>query len=170
LRRAAPLLAVAALLALAAFACKGGKALSLEEYFQRVDEIGDRASLASSTRTAGAPAEDASEEEIAAWARGSLHESASIMRDVRGSFNKLKPPSEVKEPHDQFVKALTATSDAIDDVADGLPTSLSLTEVQTLGVLLDTPELNEASAQLDTACRTLQSIADENEIAVDLEC
>ena len=163
-------LAVAALVALVAFACNGGEQLSLEEYFQRVDKIGEQASLRSSTRTTGPPAENASEEEIAAYARSSLAESSTIMRDVRDSFSELKPPSRVTKPHEQFVDALTTTAAAIDEVADGLPDALTVTELQTLGIVLDTPELNEASAQLDAACKQLQAIADEDEIDVDLEC
>jgi hypothetical protein len=76
----------------------------------------------------------------------------------------------VKKPHDQFVDALTTTADAVDEVADGLPDAITLTELQALGIVLDTPELNEASDQLDKACKELQAIADDNEIDVDLEC
>jgi hypothetical protein len=162
--------AVAALLALVAFACNGGGELSLEEYFQRVDKIGEQASLRSSTRTTGPPAENAGDEEIAAYARSSLAESSTIMRDVRDSFNKLKPPSRVKKPHDQFVDALDTTADAVDKVADELPDTLTVTDLRTLGVVLDTPELNEASDQLDRACKELQAVADEDEIDVDLQC
>jgi len=151
-RPAGPPAAVAALVALIAFACNGGEQLSLESYFERLDKIGEQASLRSSTRTTGPPAENASEEEIAAYARSSLAESSTIMREVHDSFDELEPPSRVKKPHDQFVDALDTTADAVDKVAGELPDTLTLTDLQTLGVVLDTPELNEASDQLDRAC------------------
>ena len=169
-RPAGLLLAVAALLALVAFACSGSEELSLEEYFKRVDEIGEQASLSSSTRTVEPPAADASEEEIADYARASLMKSSTIMREVHDSFDELEPPSRVKKPHDQFLNALTASADAVEEVADGLPDAITAYDLQSLGIVLDTPELNEASDQLDRACKELQAIADEDEIDVDLEC
>ena len=157
--------------ALIAIACRGGDGEpSLEEYFRGIDGIGDQATLRFGERAVEPPAADASEEELAEYARATLRESAAILREARDSFDELKPPSEVRKPHNQFVDALTTTTEAVDEIADGLPDALSAEELAALETELDTPEITEAGDQLDEACRVLQAIATSNEIEVDLQC
>ena len=82
--------------ALIAIACRGGDGEpSLEEYFRGIDGIGDQATLRFGERAVEPPAADASEEELAEYARATLRESAAILREARDSFDELKPPSEV---------------------------------------------------------------------------
>jgi hypothetical protein len=156
--------------ALIAIACRGGGGLSLEEYFRSIDGIGDEATLRFGERAVEPPAADASEQELAEYARATLRESAAILREARDSFDKLDPPSEVRKPHEQFVDALTTTMEAVDEIAEGLPDTLSAEELAALDTDLDTPEINEAGDQLNEACRVLQAIADSNKIDVDLRC
>ena len=163
-------LAAAALLVPVAFACNGGERLGLEEYFQRVEEVGTKAQSAFEQETVEPLAESASEEDAATFARETIMRSVTVLGEARDSLDELNPPSEVEEPHDRFVGALGKEVEAIQDVADRLPDALSVFELQALESQFDTPELNEAYAQEDEACKELQAVADENEIDVDLQC
>jgi hypothetical protein len=161
---------LAALGALAAACGSGGEALTLEEYFQRVDEIGGEAEAGFEEGAAEPPAEDASEEEVATFAQDSIRQSATVLQEARDSLDELDPPSEVEGPHGQFISALGKEAEAIQAVADGLPDALSTSDLEALDAEFDTPELNEAYEQQNKACLALQAVADKNEIDVDLEC
>jgi hypothetical protein len=157
--------------ALTALACNGvGERLSLEEYFQRVEEVGTSAQSAYGRETVAPLADDATEEDAARFARETIMRSVSVLGEARDSLDGLNPPSEVEKAHDRFVEALGKEVSATKAVADRLPDALSVFELQGLEKQFDTPELNDAYAQEKETCKELQAVADENEIDVDLQC
>lgn len=172
--RPSPLFVVALIgvLAAAAFgaACKDGDggALSLEEYFQQLDEaqneVDQRFEEAFQQLE---PGPDASEEDIAAFARQVVQTFSSVLGDAEGTIGGLEPPAEAEDAHNALVQAIGDASTAIEGVEDDIPDALSLEEVD---AVLGTTEVEAATAAIDEACSDLQAIADDNGIDVDLEC
>ena len=164
---------ISLVLATLAAACGGGGgALSLEEYFQELDTIQNEADerFVAQEEESGEPAEDASEEELADYAREAVGETVTIQRDAANAAGDLDPPDEVEGPHNDLVDALQELTDAVQTVVDEIPDTLTMADLEGLYARFDTPELNEPFMAFDEACVALQSIADENEIDVDLEC
>ena len=171
----AMLAAAALLVGLAAFgvACKngGGGGLSLEEYFQKVDEVQENndATFATQEASQGEPAADASGEELAALLRDSITASADTLRDTASKADDIDPPDEVAGPHADIVAAINASVAALDDMADAIPDTVTLADMEQ-GTFFDNEELNAAFDSLATACNTLETIAADNGITVDLNC
>lgn len=162
-------LTISLILAMLAAACGGGGgALSLEEYFQELDEgqndVDQRFEDAFQQEE---PGPDTSEEEVAAFAHEVVETFATILGDAEGTFGDLEPPTEAEDAHDALVQAIGDTRTAIAAAADDLPDALSLEELETF---FETSEVEAATAAIDEACSELQAIADDNGIDVDLEC
>jgi hypothetical protein len=167
------MLATAALLAgLASFgvACSSSSsALTLEEYFQKIDEIqnDNDATFATQEASRADPAADASGEELAAFFSDNVTSSADVLRDTAAKADDLEAPDEVAADHDDIVAALNASVAALDDMADSIPDSMTTTELEQA---FNSDALNAAFDDLATACNALEAIATANNITVDLAC
>jgi len=172
------MLAVAALLVgLATFgvACKngGGGGLSLEEYFQKLDNVQEQADATFATQeaSAGEPSADASGEERATFLRDNVTSSADILRAAAADVNDLDPPDEVADAHSDLIAAVNDLVAAFDDMADSVPDTLTVAEMENAGTtFFNGAELNAADEQFVAACNALQAIAADNNITVDLAC
>lgn len=166
---------VAVLLACAAFAvaCSdgGGGALTLEEYFQKLDAIqeGNDATFATQEASAPEPSPDASGEDLAALFRDSVTVSASTLRDAGTAADDLEPPDEVADAHADIVAAINGAADALDSAADAIPDTLTREELDS-GEFFNNEDLNAAFDAITTACNALEAIATANNITVDLAC
>lgn len=164
-----------AVLFLTAFAAacsdSDGGTLSLDEYFQKIDEIqnDNDAKFATEEASAGEPAADASGEELATFLRDSVTNSASTLRDAGTAAGDLEPPDEVADAHNDIVAAINAAADALDAAADDVPDTLTLEEL-TNSTFFNDEDLNAAFEGVTTACNALEAIATENNITVDLAC
>ncbi|MEX2160249.1 MAG: hypothetical protein WEB04_12685 [Dehalococcoidia bacterium] len=149
----------------------GGKTLTLDEYFQQLDAIQNEndATFATQEASAEEPAEDASGEELAAFLRDSVTESADTLRDTGSKGGDLEPPDEVADAHDDIVAAINTAADALDAAADDVPDTLTIEELAD-GTFFDDEALNAAFDGITTACNALEAIATENNITVDLAC
>ena len=162
------LIATVAAAALGVACNDGGGALSLEEYFARVDEAQNEVDRQfEEAFQQEEPGPDASGEEIAALGRQVVQTFSTIFGDAEGAFGDLESPAEAEDAHDALVQAIGNARTAIEGVEDDIPDALSLEELDTL---LGSTELDAATSAIDEACTELQTIADDNSIAVDLEC
>jgi hypothetical protein len=168
----AMLAAAALLVGLATFgvACSNGSsALTLEEYFQKLDKIQNDtdATFATQEASTGEPAEDASGEELASFLRDSATSSVDILRAAAADVDDLEPPDEVADAHGDIVAAINGLVAALDGVADSIPDTLTSAEAD---ALFNSDELDAVDEQFVAACTALEALAADNNITVDLAC
>lgn len=141
-----------------------GGSLSLEEYFERVDEL-DQAQQDRSTELEDeldALGEDASVDQVA----DSFQDQIGVLRDFVDDMDDLEPPDEVRETHDEAVRALNA---AADQFASALEDFRDAASIEAAFAAFESADLSE-SEKADDACRELQAIANDNDVGVDLDC
>ncbi len=167
-RTAAPLIILALLLALGttAAAC-GGDDLTLEEYFQRMETLDDAANERFEPLVEALDQEFESEADQVEATRAFFNADIPILRDFVDALDDLDPPTEVEDPHEEFVAAGRDQVDAFQDLTGRMTVVESISELEEL---LDDPELDAASDRFDKACFELQEIAADNGIAFDLGC
>ncbi len=167
------LLVAGLLLGAIAVACGGGDGgdgeLSLEQYFEQADAIIE--GLQERTATLDQPLEqtfDSEEEQIEAF-RVAFTTVIPIFRNFVDDLDEIDPPAEVANAHGELVAGFANLVEGVEGLIDQLGEIESLSEFSAL--LLD-PDSGFGSAivQLASACLQLQSIADDNDIDVDLEC
>lgn len=146
------------LLGVLAVACGGGgdgdgRALTLEEYMQRMEKINadvDR-------RLEEVSADDPSAEE-----GGRAY--VKVLDDAKEKYRDVTPPLLVEAAHDEVREAVDEFGDALDAAAD------NATEGARLSDLLAQGEVVGAEERLNDALCAVQQIADDNGIAVDVGC
>ena len=150
-----------------AAACGDDGELSLEEYFQQVDQVGDDFD----TRTeALEDAFPAAFEEPAAT-RDLFNAGLPIFSDFVDAIDDIDPPAAVEDEHNEAVAAGQAFEERIEDLVNRLADVESASELEDLFTELEEdPEFTAAEERFEAACLSLQGIADANGIAVDLEC
>ena len=152
------LLLVFSLLGALAVACGGGsdgdgRALTLEEYMQRMAEINadvDR-------RLEGVSAGDPSAEEGGrAYVR--------VLDDAKEKYRNETPPLLVEAAHDEVREAVDEFGDALDEAADNAAEGARLSD------LLAQAGVVSAEERLNSALCAVQQIADDNQIVADVGC
>jgi len=170
------LAAAALLVGLATLGCglrNGGGGLSLEEYFKQIDEIQNDTDATFATQEASTdePAADASGEELATFLRDSMTGSVDILRAAAADVDDLEPPDDVADAHDDIVAAINGLVAAWDDMADSVPDTLTLAELENPdATFFNSDELDAADEQFVAACNALEAVAADNSITVDLAC
>jgi len=170
LRLALPVILTAVV---AAVACKGGGALSLEEYFKRLEEIDDR-----STERSDALQEElnlisdatAQDQDRIDAAQSAFPEFVAVLDEFLASLDKLEPPKEVQADHEEALDAGREASTFFDDAAADVAAAESLSEVDLALSVLNSPEFTAADQRFTDACVSLQKKADDNNIDVNLGC
>lgn len=168
------ILFVALLLALGTIAAAcGGGASSLEEYFQEVEQLrgdvvrqSDRLQDGFDQAVAVADSADSEEATVQAF-RDFFAGAAAIFAEFVADIDALEPPDAVADAHREAVEAFEDSQVAISNF------SVRLTQVESqaeLDGLLETFSTEPAFDRFEEACLALQEIADENAIAVDLDC
>jgi hypothetical protein len=158
-------LAAAAIISLAGMAgaaCgDGGERLTLEEYFQLLDELDDAFSTTSAEidREIGA-SEDLDE------IRGLMGDTVTAFDDFIDGLEDLDAPDEVREPHDEAAAGLKAFRD---ELRAGVDETASATTVDEAFAAFDDLDYS-GSEQAQVACRELEQIAADNGITVDFYC
>lgn len=157
-------------LGLSAAACGGGGGgeLSLQEYFQR---------LGSSFKDADQRSEALQDEFPAAFqeieaTQAALNGFGEILTDTLSKLDDLNPPREVKAAHDELLAAGADFAGIFQDFTDRVAELDSLSEFEELAseFLAEDAEFAAADERFTDACLALQGIADQNNIAVDLNC
>lgn len=165
---------VAALLALGTIgvAC-GGDELTLEEYFQQIDVLGNDAEdeidrLVEEFEEAIEGAE--TEEDVIEPFRDFFDRSAALFGDVVSELESIDPPSEVEDAHNEFVAVQAEGLELLEDLDERAQRAESASDFEELSAELDGPVFTDVSDRGEQACFALEAIADENGIDVDLEC
>lgn len=151
----------------------GGSALTLEEYFQQMETIAgdlDQRSNELSDRYDQDVNNAASEEEVLKLTAQFFEDGAAATRSALDRVEKLRPPSEAKDEHEEFLAAGRAIVDLFDGIIERAKAAKSADDIQALGNDLDNPPYSDASKRADDACFALQEVADQNNIDVDLTC
>ncbi|MCH8902206.1 MAG: hypothetical protein IIC88_07885 [Chloroflexi bacterium] len=168
------LLVAGLLLGAVAAACGGGDGsgggeLSLEQYFEQVDAI--VAGLEQRTVVLGQALEesfDSEEEEIEAY-RDNFTTVLPVYRDFGDDFDEMEPPAEVADAHGELVAGFASFLDGLETLIDQFAEVESASELSAL-LLNPDSELRSATGRFAAACLQLKSIADDNDIDVDLIC
>ena len=150
-------------------ACGGGdgeEGLGLDEYFRRVDEIGNanRARIGALDEQPGIVGED--QESTENYFEGF---EASVERALN-ELSDLDPPAEARPAHDEFVEALSEAQALWQDIGEQVADVESASELPAVLEQLDEQPYDTAGERFDNACVQLQGIANENDIEVYLEC
>ena len=154
-------------------ACDGGGGLSLEEYFQKVDAIGDETDQQGDEADRllddfdpSAPAE----EQIAAF-QAYAEALVALVRDFHDRLAEIDPPEEVADSHDEWVGQVGEYLELVEEVGDRVADVESTEDVERLGnELFGSPEATDLFSRVDQTCQELQGIADDNGVEVDMEC
>ncbi|MDZ4278246.1 MAG: hypothetical protein U1B78_03810 [Dehalococcoidia bacterium] len=164
---AAPLLAFGGLVV----ACGGGGGgLTLEEYFEELEQISkdvdDRSTDVEDefSEDIDNAEDDAEEVELT---QAFLDDILSLGEELRDDLEGLDPPDEVADEHDAYVEAVNGALDALQGIADEAEDADSRDDIE---ALFDEDEFTEAGENVDDTCLDLQEIADDEDIDVDLNC
>ena len=151
-----------------AAACGGDGALSIEEYFQQLDELDDEQAMRESELEAQLGDFEALEEaEALARIRDLFPQFVTSFEDFVDGLADLDPPEEAADLHEEAVSAGREVVRLFGEAADEVENAQSLDDFFSL---FESGELNAAIERFDQACFDLQEVADENDIVVDLSC
>ena len=175
LRLFIPAFSTALLLSLAiiAGACGGGKEITLQEYFQRIDKAQDdfagRSGEQSDKLNEALTTASSEEKGIAAW-RDAYGETITIVRDFVDALEDIDPPAEAKEAHKELTSALADAADLLQELRDKLADAQSTSDLEKLFTGDFEAKFTAVGGRIDQACFALQGTADQNSISVDLAC
>ena len=162
--RAGVLLAFAALVTAG---CGGGDDdLTVEEYFDRLQAIGDGIAAESEPLFAALGPLEADPGDAAALTAlsGRLDRFADVIRDAAADVKDLAPPSDVAEAHDEYVASFDRFREQFEDLAAAAHEAETAAAIEPLFAAAFT------NAQFDDACKALVRIAADHGIRLDLGC
>lgn len=142
--------------------CKnGGGALSLEEYFQQLDDL-------DAESTAKRDALDAQLEGTTgvSEAHDILEDELAVYDEFLEGLRDLNAPDEAREAHDDVIAGLDTFRDVFVDLLEEFGSASTLDEGFALFLAADTTGIDQANE----ACVRLEGIAADNNIEVDLDC
>jgi hypothetical protein len=157
---------------LLAAGCKGGGSLSLDEYLQRLEDVGEEADRKGEDIESPSVDDYDNEPDYLDAVAEERRERFRLIEDSVDEFKSLKPPSEAKDAHDRYLDSFGHILSAFDDLIEGLEASSSIDEANEVVDRLNAggSELSNALEDGRDACRDLQGLADDNDINVDLKC
>ncbi|MEX2246898.1 MAG: hypothetical protein WEC75_09430 [Dehalococcoidia bacterium] len=145
-----------------ASACSsGGDQLTLEEYFQKLEEADNRAQ-AGFDDAGQELGEDADVEDFRAGFSALLEVVDGLLSDL----GKLEPPDEVQEAHDEALDAGETVRDELARLLEEGEDATTIDEFFAAGG----ESFEAADARFTEACVGLEEIATSNDITVDLDC
>ena len=164
MRMAAAGIAVLALVAGAA-ACSddGGKTLTLEEYFRKVEELDAEQQEATDKLD---PAFEQLAPDDVEGARDLFDQQLEVLDDFVDEMEKLNPPEEVRETHDEALALFREFREAFGDALDEAEDAETLDDMFAGFDEAAFAKIEEANQK----CRDLEQIAADNGIEVNLDC
>ncbi len=170
------LLVTALLAAVASFATAcgggGGDELTLDEYFQQLQAIGDdleEQGNALEAEIEGAFTAETSAEEAIAALEAFLTEGVEVFQEALAEIEDMNPPSEAKDAHDRFVESARTRVDLIENLAESVGEAETLEDLQQVITDLADVQLEEET-RLQEACHSLEQIASDKGLQLDLNC
>jgi len=168
--RAAIVVLSLALLPATFVACTSSGKLSLEDYFTELEKLDDEQTQAQ---------DDLDEEyadklnptefsdEVVNDFEAYFKEARSAAQAFADDLEGLDPPDEAADAHDEAVDAFNNCLDETGNVVDDIGDAGSFEE---LGAIFEDESVAEACDSTTAACEKLQTIADENDVNVSLDC
>jgi hypothetical protein len=156
-------------LAFAAGCGGGGDALTLEEYFDEVLALSETFDAEGSALEEQFNAENpTTDEERIELAEEFFNEALTVLEEFVGGFEDLDPPPETEAAHEETVSAGNAAIDSLHEIIDQVGEAETQAELEELFVqFLGT---GTAFDTFSKTCFSLQEIADDEGIDVDLLC
>lgn len=138
-----------------------GNALTLEEYFQQLDELDNQSSDRGDALFADIDLTDLDA------VKGAYAEFPDIVEDFITGLEDLNPPDEAKDAHDEAIAAAEGFREVLNDAVDEAQNATALDDLQQIG---EGEAFTEADDRFTSACLDLEEIATDNNIEVDLDC
>ncbi|MEX0683781.1 MAG: hypothetical protein WD904_02145 [Dehalococcoidia bacterium] len=144
---------------------------ALAEYFTAIDAIFEAADSAADNAQARLEAtpEGAPLAEQKAAIDTFLTDIRGVFSDAAEAIDDLDAPEEVADDSGDFVIATEAAVDIATDLQGQIAGADTQQELDAIAATFDA-EVSLTVADADAACENLQQIADDNDIAVDLDC
>jgi hypothetical protein len=139
----------------------GDGVVSLDEYFQQLDELDDEFEAASTELDNKIEASEDLDE-----IRGYMGDQVGAFDDFIGGLEELDPPAETEEPHNDAIEGL---KDFRDELSTAVDEAGDAETVDALFASFDDLDFTGLE-QAQTACNELAQIAADNSITVDLNC
>lgn len=151
----------------------GGEASAdLEEYFADIEVLFEEADADTdelSTLFDAALAEAATLEEEKEALMAFIFDNVSVLNNALDDMEDIDAPSETEDEHDAFIEAGRDLIALSSDFADQLDQAETEEEIDAVNLQFD-EEGTALAAAADEACADLQTIADDFNILVDLNC
>ena len=142
----------------------GGEPLTLEEYFQRLEELSNELDQGADALE---PAVEGSPDDQVEVFQEALNGFLPLLVDYVGGIKEMNPPEELKEPYSGFVARSDDVLEAVENLIDELENVESEAE---LNEVIAGFESSAPLAPAGQACLALQRVFDERELDVDLRC
>ena len=160
---AAGIAAVALVMGAAACGDDGSKTLTLEEYFQKVEQLDAEQQEATDKLD---PAFEQLAPDDVEGARDLFDQQLEVLDNFVDEMDKLNPPEEVRETHDEALALFREFRAAFDDALDQAEDAETIEDMFAGFDEADFAKIEEANQK----CRDLEQIAADNGIEVDLDC
>jgi hypothetical protein len=165
IRWLALIVAAGALVAFGAVAgacTSSGGALTLEEYFQELDDLDNQ-----TTENFDAIDTELGDDPSLEQVQDAFPRYLDIFNDFIGDLEDLNPPDEVQDAHDEAVEAGQAFREELSTFVDQAADAETLEE---LFASAENEAFDTADQRFTDACLALEGIAGDNSITVDLDC
>ena len=143
----------------------GGDALTLEEFFQRFQELDD--DFEAGNAEIEAEFEELSEEEALDQGPDLLGRQAELVGDFIDGLSELDPPEEASELLEEAVSAGRNVADTFDGLVAELEGAQSLDD---LFSFFEDPDFTAARGRFSQVCFDAEQLAADNDITIDLYC
>jgi hypothetical protein len=150
-------------------ACSGNNELTLEEFFEQGQAISDDFTMQLDEVLEGLPDDGQETDENLEAEKAAYGEFAPIYDEFFDDLATLNPPPEAEDAFDELLTAGREIVEYLEELAGRVEEVESFTE---LGQLLEEGEAESDALQetYSAACRSLQDIADANDIVADIGC
>ena len=146
--------------------CGGdGDALTLEEFFQRVQELDN--DFEAKAADLGAQAEGLTEESSVDEAVALFRQQVGLIEEFVTNLDALEAPPEAADLVEEAVSAGNEAATALNDAIDKASDAETLDE---LFAVFAAPEVEAAFTRFDQVCLDAEQLAADNDITVDLNC
>ena len=143
----------------------GGDALTLEEFFQRVDELDN--DFEARSAEIDAEFEELSEEEALDQGPDLLGRQAELVGDFIDGLSELDPPEEAS---DLLEEAVSAGRDVEEIFAGLIAESEDAQSLDDLFSFFEDPDFTAGRARFSQVCFDAEQLAADNDITIDLNC
>ena len=143
----------------------GGDGLTLEEFFQRVEELDD--DFEARNAEIEAEFEELSDEETLDQGPDLLGRLAELVGEFVDDLAALNPPEEATDLLEEAVSAGRNVEDTFDGLVAELEGAQSLDD---LFSFFEDPDFNAARGRFSQVCYDAEALAADNDITIDLNC